>query len=134
MRMRWSWQGAVAVVFMSSPRGVPSRRFRSEARSVSLISCCPIASIPESGISAWPQYKSHSLIRHFQRGRSFLSGQFGEFVDLLPAQQRVGEDPSYKGTADTVFQNLEIFWEAHSDFVRNQLSSDWSDKLVWPRK
>ena len=45
-------------------------------------------------ISVATQYKSHSLIQHLQRGWSFLNGQFGEFLNLLPAQQRVSEDHS----------------------------------------
>jgi len=53
------------------------------------------------------QYKSHSLIRHIQRGWSFLDGRFNEFIDLLPAQQQVSED-WYRGTADAVQQNVEI--------------------------
>lgn len=68
-------------------------------------------------ISVATQYKSHSLIQHIQRGWSFLNGQFGEFVDLLPAQQRVDEVHWYRGTADAVFQNLDILREVNPDFV-----------------
>src|SRR5436190_4399232 len=54
------------------------------------------------------QYKAHSLIRHVQRGWSFLDGsRFDEFVELLPAQQRITND-WYSGTADAVYQNLDI--------------------------
>src|SRR5881392_4532329 len=53
------------------------------------------------------QYKSHSLIRHIQRGWSFLDGRMKEFIDLMPAQQRVQEH-WYQGTADAVYQNLDI--------------------------
>ena len=53
------------------------------------------------------QYKAQSLIRHVQRGWSFLDGRFREFVELLPAQQRVTSD-WYKGTADAVYQNLDV--------------------------
>src|SRR6266550_3416721 len=53
------------------------------------------------------QYKSHSLIRHIQRGWSFLDSRFDEFVEVLPAQQRVNGD-WYQGTADAVYQNLDI--------------------------
>ena len=58
------------------------------------------------------QYKAHSLIRHIQRGWGFLRGEFGEFVELMPASQRV-EETWYKGTADSIFQNLDII-RAHS--------------------
>ena len=68
-------------------------------------------------IAVATQYKSHSLIQHIQRGWSFLNGQFGESVDLLPAQQRVDEEHWYQGTADAVYQNLDILREADPDFV-----------------
>ncbi|MFM2288144.1 MAG: glucose-phosphate adenylyltransferase, partial [Pseudomonadota bacterium] len=53
------------------------------------------------------QYKGQSLIQHVQRGWSYLRGEFGEFVDVVPAQQQVGAH-WYRGTADCVFQNLEL--------------------------
>ena len=54
------------------------------------------------------QYKSHSLIRHLQKGWGFLRGQFGEFVEMLPAEQRTEVPSWYAGTADAVFQNREF--------------------------
>ena len=54
------------------------------------------------------QYKSHSLLRHLQRGWSFLRSEFNEFINLLPAQQRIDELSWYRGTADAVYQNLDI--------------------------
>src|ERR1044072_753496 len=53
------------------------------------------------------QYKAHSLIRHIQRGWSFLDSRFHEFVEVLPAQQRTNGD-WYQGTADAVYQNVDI--------------------------
>jgi glucose-1-phosphate adenylyltransferase len=53
------------------------------------------------------QYKSHSLIRHVQRGWNFLDTRFDEFVEVLPAQQRTNGD-WYQGTADAVYQNIDI--------------------------
>jgi glucose-1-phosphate adenylyltransferase len=53
------------------------------------------------------QYKSHSLIRHVQRGWSFLDGRFDEFVEVMPAQQRT-DGGWYQGTADAVYQNIDI--------------------------
>jgi len=64
-------------------------------------------------ISVLTQYKSHSLLRHLQRGWSFLRNEFNEFIDLLPAQQRINEDSWYLGTADAVYQNLDIL-RAHN--------------------
>ena len=63
------------------------------------------------------QYKSHSLLRHIQRGWSFLRGEMNEFVDLLPAQQRLDEATWYRGTADAVFQNLEIIRHHRPDHI-----------------
>ena len=54
------------------------------------------------------QYKAHSLIRHLQRGWSFLRAERNEGLDILPASQRVEEGQWYMGTADAVTQNLDI--------------------------
>jgi len=58
-------------------------------------------------IDVCTQYKAHSLIRHIQRGWSFLDSRFDEFVEVLPAQQRTNGD-WYQGTADAVYQNVDI--------------------------
>ena len=63
------------------------------------------------------QYKSHSLLRHLQRGWGHLRAEMGEFVDLLPAQQRVDESMWYRGTADAVWQNIDILDAEGSDHV-----------------
>ena len=62
------------------------------------------------------QYKGQSLIQHVQRGWSYLRGEFGEFVDVVPAQQQVGAH-WYRGTADCVFQNLELIRALHPKHV-----------------
>jgi glucose-1-phosphate adenylyltransferase len=54
------------------------------------------------------QYKAHSLIRHMQRGWNFLRPERNESFDILPASQRVSETQWYDGTADAVFQNIDI--------------------------
>ncbi len=54
------------------------------------------------------QYKAHSLIRHLTRGWGFLRAERNESFDILPASQRVAEDSWYVGTADAVFQNIDI--------------------------
>ncbi len=54
------------------------------------------------------QYKAHSLIRHLQRGWNFLRPERNESFDILPASQRVSEDRWYMGTADAVYQNIDI--------------------------
>lgn len=58
-------------------------------------------------ISVMTQYKAHSLIQHIQRGWNYLRGELGEFVEVIPAQQQMGE-MWYRGTADSLYQNLEI--------------------------
>jgi len=58
-------------------------------------------------ISVLTQYKAHSLIQHIQRGWGYLRGEFGEFVELIPAQQRRGGD-WYQGTADALWQNMDL--------------------------
>lgn len=70
----------------------------------------PLSNCVNSGvrrIGVVTQYKAHSLLQHLHRGWSFLRGEFNEFVELLPAQQRI-EESWYRGTADAVFQNLDI--------------------------
>ena len=59
-------------------------------------------------IAVATQYKAHSLIRHLQRGWNFLRPERNESFDILPASQRVSEDQWYEGTADAVYQNLDI--------------------------
>jgi glucose-1-phosphate adenylyltransferase len=79
----------------------------------------PLSNCMNSGIrriGVLTQYKAHSLILHIQRGWGFLRGEFGEFVELLPAQQRV-ENNWYAGTADAVFQNLDILRSHEPDYV-----------------
>ena len=68
-------------------------------------------------IGVLTQYKSHSLLRHLQRGWSFLKPELNEWVDLLPAQQRVDEATWYQGTADAVFQNLDIIRAEGPEFI-----------------
>ncbi len=68
-------------------------------------------------ISVLTQYKSHSLLGHLQRGWSFLRGEFNEFIDLVPAQQRLDDESWYKGTTDAVRQNLDILTAHNPEYV-----------------
>ena len=68
-------------------------------------------------IGVLTQYKSHSLLRHLQRGWNFLKSEMNEFVDLIPAQQRIDEHSWYRGTADAVFQSLDIVRANQPDYV-----------------
>ena len=63
------------------------------------------------------QYKAHSLIRHLQRGWNFFRPERNESFDILPASQRVAEDKWYLGTADAVFQNIDIIQSYAPKFI-----------------
>ncbi len=63
------------------------------------------------------QYKAHSLIRHLQRGWNFLRPERNESFDILPASQRVSETQWYDGTADAVFQNIDIIETYNPEFM-----------------
>ncbi|MCA2011076.1 glucose-1-phosphate adenylyltransferase [Cereibacter sphaeroides] len=63
------------------------------------------------------QYKAHSLIRHCQRGWNFFRAERNEYLDILPASQRVDENHWYEGTADAVFQNIDIVDSYDIDYV-----------------
>jgi glucose-1-phosphate adenylyltransferase len=63
------------------------------------------------------QYKAHSLIRHLQRGWNFLRPERNESFDILPASQRVSEDQWYKGTADAVYQNIDIIQDYQPKYM-----------------
>lgn len=80
----------------------------------------PLSNCLNSGIrrvGVLTQYKADSLIRHIQQGWGFLRAELGEFVDIIPAQQRVSEDAWYAGTADAVYQNLDILRQRGSEYV-----------------
>jgi glucose-1-phosphate adenylyltransferase len=63
------------------------------------------------------QYKAHSLIRHLQRGWDFFRPERNESFDILPASQRVSETQWYEGTADAVYQNLDIISDYEPEFM-----------------
>jgi glucose-1-phosphate adenylyltransferase len=63
------------------------------------------------------QYKAHSLIRHLQRGWNFLRPERNESFDILPASQRVSEFQWYEGTADAVFQNIDIIEDIAPEYM-----------------
>ena len=68
-------------------------------------------------IAVLTQYKSHSLMRHIQSGWGFMRGEFNEFVEVLPAQQRLDEVNWYQGTADAVHQNHDIIKSFRAKYV-----------------
>ena len=96
-------------------RAKPAVPFGGKFRIIDFpLSNCINSGIRRVGVAT--QYKAHSLIQHIQRGWGFLRGEFDEYVQLLPAQQRVDED-WYKGTADAVFQNLDILRASGAEYV-----------------
>lgn len=68
-------------------------------------------------ISILTQYRAHSLMRHVELGWSFSRHEFGEFIELLPAQERSETSSWYQGTADAVYQNLDIILGHQPDHV-----------------
>ena len=87
-------------------RAKPAVPFGGKYRIIDFpLSNCVNSGVRRVGILT--QYKAHSLIRHVQQGWGFLSGNFGEFVELIPAQQRT-QSSWYQGTADAILQNLDI--------------------------
>jgi glucose-1-phosphate adenylyltransferase len=96
-------------------RAKPAVPFGGKFRIIDFpLSNCVNSGIRRIGVAT--QYKSHSLIRHLQRGWSFLDGRLREFMDLLPASQRVQEQ-WYQGTADAVYQNLDILKTNDPEYV-----------------
>ena len=96
-------------------RAKPSVPFGGKFRIIDF----PLSNCINSGIrriGVLTQYKAHSLILHIQQGWGHLRGEFGEFVELLPAQQRI-ETSWYAGTADSIFQNLDIIRMHNPSYV-----------------
>ena len=96
-------------------RAKPALQFGGKFRIIDFpLSNCINSGIRRIGVVT--QYKAHSLIQHIQHGWSFMRGEFNEFVELLPAQQRIQEE-WYKGTADAVFQNVDILRSHNPEHV-----------------
>jgi glucose-1-phosphate adenylyltransferase len=92
---------------LTDRRAKPAVYFGGKFRIIDFaLSNCINSGIRRIGVAT--QYKSHSLLRHLQRGWNFLRGEQNEFIDLLPAQQRVNEAFWYRGTADAITQNIDI--------------------------
>ena len=96
-------------------RAKPAVPFGGKFRIIDFpLSNCVNSGIRQIGIAT--QYKAQSLIQHIQRGWSFLDGRVREFIDILPAQQRIVE-AWYQGTADAVFQNLDILRDYNPEYM-----------------
>jgi glucose-1-phosphate adenylyltransferase len=101
---------------LTDKRAKPAVYFGGKFRIVDFaLSNCINSGIRRIGVLT--QYKSHSLLRHLQRGWNFLRGEANEFIDLLPAQQRVNEADWYRGTADAVYQNIDILRSYDPEYI-----------------
>ena len=93
---------------LTDRRAKPAVFFGGKFRIIDFaLSNCLNSGVRRIGVLS--QYKAHSLLRHLQMGWSFLRPEMNEFLDLLPAQQRLDEATWYRGTADAVYQNFDIF-------------------------
>jgi len=96
-------------------RAKPAVPFGGKFRIIDFpLSNCVNSGIRKVGILT--QYKAHSLIQHVQRGWGFMRGELGEFIELLPAQQRL-ETSWYAGTADAIYQNIDIIRTHAPEYV-----------------
>ncbi|WP_298824909.1 glucose-1-phosphate adenylyltransferase [uncultured Piscinibacter sp.] len=101
---------------LTDRRAKPAVYFGGKFRIIDFaLSNCLNSGIRRIGVIT--QYKSHSLMRHLQRGWAFLKSEMNEFVDLMPAQQRVDEESWYRGTADAVYQNQDILASYGADYI-----------------
>ena len=92
---------------LTDRRAKPAVYFGGKARIIDFaLSNALNSGIRRIGVAT--QYKAHSLIRHMQRGWGFLRPERNESFDILPASQRVSETQWYEGTADAVYQNIDI--------------------------
>ena len=111
-------------------RAKPAVPFGGKFRIIDFtLSNCVNSGVRHIGVAT--QYKAQSLIRHLQRGWSFLDGRLGEFIDILPAQQNVHE-LWYQGTADAAFQNLDVLRRTGCRYVL-VLSGDHIYKMDYGR-
>ncbi|MFA6039973.1 MAG: glucose-1-phosphate adenylyltransferase [Methylophilus sp.] len=96
-------------------RAKPAVQFGGKYRIIDF----PLSNCINSGIrriNVATQYKAQSLIQHIQRGWGFLRGEFHEYVNIIPAQQRLSE-AWYQGTADAVYQNLDLMRASEGEFI-----------------
>jgi len=101
---------------MTDNRAKPAVYFGGKTRIIDFALSNAINSgIRRIGVAT--QYKAHSLIRHLQRGWNFLRPERNESFDVLPASQRVSEDQWYAGTADAVYQNIDIIEDYAPQYI-----------------
>ncbi len=97
-------------------RAKPAVPFGGKYRIIDFaLSNCINSGIRRIGVLT--QYKSDSLIRHLQRAWGFMRAEVGEYVEILPAQQRTAKREWYQGTADALYQNLDIMQRHDPEYV-----------------
>jgi len=100
---------------LTAIRAKPATPFGGKFRIIDF----PLSNCVNSGIRQvyiLTQYKAQSLIQHINRGWGYLRGEFGEFIQVVPAQQQIDEN-WYKGTADSIFQNLNRIRDRNPEHV-----------------
>ena len=101
---------------LTNKRAKPAVHFGGKFRIIDFaLSNCINSGIRRMGVIT--QYQSHTLVQHIQRGWSFFNEEMNEFVDLLPAQQRMKGENWYRGTADAVTQTLDIIRRYKAEYV-----------------
>ncbi|KQS54489.1 glucose-1-phosphate adenylyltransferase [Brevundimonas sp. Leaf363] len=112
---------------LTDVRAKPAVYFGGKARIIDFaLSNALNSGIRRIGVAT--QYKAHSLIRHLQRGWNFLRTERNESFDILPASQRISETQWYDGTADAVYQNIDII-ESYSPEYMVILAGDHIYKM-----
>jgi glucose-1-phosphate adenylyltransferase len=101
---------------LTNKRAKPAVYFGGKSRIIDFaLSNALNSGIRRIGVAT--QYKAHSLIRHLQRGWNFFRPERNESFDILPASQRVSEDMWYAGTADAVYQNIDIIKSIEPQYI-----------------
>src|SRR3712207_2698598 len=101
---------------LTDKRAKPAVHFGGKSRIIDFaLSNALNSGIRRIGVAT--QYKAHSLIRHLQRGWNFFRAERNESFDILPASQRVSETMWYEGTADAVYQNIDIIQSIDPEYI-----------------
>ena len=101
---------------LTDRRAKPAVYFGGKSRIIDFV----LSNALNSGIrriAVATQYKAHSLIRHLQMGWNFFRQERNESFDILPASQRISEDKWYMGTADAVYQNIDILESYNAEYI-----------------
>jgi len=101
---------------LTARRAKPAVYFGGKSRIIDFaLSNAVNSGIRRIGVAT--QYKAHSLIRHMQLGWNFFRPERNESFDILPASQRMGDEKWYAGTADAVYQNIDIIEPVNTDYI-----------------